>query len=169
MAPVKEHRKLAESVEVRVCLVITSDSVFEGRKPDELTPLVRKYIEEAGLDLRSSKVVPNDPNRIREAISEAISKCDAVIITGGTGFSRKDISVDVVNQFCVKLIPGFGELFRYLTFMRWGSAAMLSRAQACVTGRSVIFAVPGSPEAVEMALKELIVKELRHLIFELTK
>lgn len=167
--PVKEHRKESEGLEVKLCLIITSDSIHKGLKKDEITPHVSKLVDEFKLKLIKSTIVPNDAEQIVEALNNCLSECDVCLVTGGTGISRKDISVDVVKKLCVKELPGFGEIFRYLTYVRYGSAAMLSRAHACVVSDKLVFVMPGSPDAVDLALKEIILPEVRHAIFELRK
>ncbi|MCX8186836.1 MAG: molybdenum cofactor biosynthesis protein B [Sulfolobales archaeon] len=167
--PVEEHRSLWRGVRVKFCLIVTSDSIFEGLKNDEITPMVKKLVEGAGHELLISKVVPNDSEALSREVEGCLRHCDSILITGGTGISRKDVSADSVLTFCSKHIPGYGELFRYLTYLKFGSAAILSRSYACVAGNSVIFLTPGSPQAVELALTKLILPEIRHLMGELRK
>ena len=169
MSPVEEHRKAAESLVVRFCAIVTSDAVYEGRRRDEVTPLVASLVTNAGHILVNAVIVPNKREEIRKAITVATRECDVVIVTGGTGISRKDLSVDVVKELCVKDLPGFGELFRYLTFTRYGTAAMATRAFACATDSALIFVTPGSKDAVRMALNELILPEVKHLVYETRK
>ncbi len=169
MSPVEEHRKAAESLVVSFCAVVTSDAVYEGRRRDEVTPLVASLVTDAGYILVNAVVVPNKREEIRKAIAMAAKECDVVIVTGGTGVSRKDMSVDVAKELCVKDLPGFGELFRYLTFTRHGTAAIATRAYACVADSALIFVTPGSKDAVRMALNELILPEVKHLVYETRK
>ncbi len=169
LSPVEEHRKAAESLVVRFCAVVTSDAVYEGRRRDEVTPLIASLVTEAGHILINAVIVPNKHEEIRKAVTMATKECDVVIVTGGTGISRKDLSVDVVKELCVKDLPGFGELFRYLTFTRYGTAAMATRAFACATGSALVFVTPGSKDAVNMALNELILPEVKHLVYEIRK
>ena len=169
MSPVEEHRKAAESLVVRFCAVVTSDAVYEGRRRDEVTPLVASLVTDSGHILVNAVIAPNKREEIRKAITVAAKECDVVIVTGGTGISRKDLSVDVVKELCVKDLPGFGELFRYLTFARHGTAAIATRAFACVTDSALVFVTPGSKDAVRMALNELILPEVKHLVYETKK
>ncbi len=169
--PAEEHRLLARGIKVRFCLLVTSDAVYEGRRADELTPLAKELISASGHELIKSVVVPNNTNYIRKLINELLSsECDVVVTTGGTGISRKDLTVDVVKEFCIKELLGYGELFRYLTYLRHGAVAIASRATACVTeGHKLIFTTPGSKDAFELAMKELILPEIKHLIMELRR
>ncbi len=167
--PVHEHRKLSEGIAVRFCLVVTSDSVYRGERTDEVTPLVKSMLEGTRHRLQKSIVLPNRKGEIAEKIREWSSECDIILVTGGTGISRKDVSVDAITELCVKDLPGFGEIFRYLTYEKYGSAAIASRARACTVGDAIVFVTPGSVDAVEMALKELILPEAPHLVHELRK
>lgn len=166
---VEEHRGFWSGLKVRFCLVVTSDSILKGLKEDEITPLVEGLVVGAGHELVNHKVVPNDLEVIYKEVGECLNYCDVVLVTGGTGLSKKDLSVDAVSKVCVKHIPGFGELFRYLTYLEFGPAAMLSRSYACVTEGSAIFITPGSPQAVRLALTKLILPEVKHLVGELRR
>ncbi len=167
MPPVGEHRKLAENVVVRFCILVTSDAVYQGRRRDEVTPAAATAVTDAGHILVNAAVAPNDPSKIESMVKESISVCDAVLVTGGTGIGPKDVTVDAVRKLCSKELPGFGELFRYLTYLKHGAAAMASRAFACVAGDSIVFVTPGSKDAVELALTKLILPEIKHLVYEL--
>lgn len=167
--PVHEHRRLSEDITVRLCLLVTSDSVYRGERTDEVTPLVKSILEGTRHKFKKTVIVPNKREMIAEIVSQWSSECDIILVTGGTGISRKDVSVDAVTELCVKDLPGFGEIFRYLTYKKYGSAAIASRAKACIVGNAIVFVTPGSVDAVEMALKELILPEAPHLVHELRK
>ncbi len=167
--PIEEHRARASKIKVRFCLIVTSDSVIEGKRKDEVTPLVKELILSGGHELIGTAVVPNDESKIREALNSFTSMCDVVVISGGTGLGSRDISVDTVKKLCTKDIPGYGELFRYLTFKKYGTAALATRATACIYGQTLIFVTPGSVNAVKMALNELILPEINHLVYEVKK
>ncbi len=167
--PIKEHRREASQLEVKLCLLITSDSIFKGIKEDEITPIVKELTMNHGILLAERAVVPNVEQEIKGALSDLLNTCKVIIVTGGTGISPRDITVESLESYCTKELPGFGELFRYLTFLRHGSAAIISRSFACVMSGTLTFVVPGSPEAVKLALNELILPEARHLVYELSK
>ena len=167
--PISEHRARASKIKVKFCLIVTSDSVVEGRRRDEVTPLVKKLILSKGHEFVRATVVPNSEPKIREILNSFLSMCDVVIVSGGTGLSSRDVSIDAVKSLCSKDIPGFGELFRYLIFKRYGTAALATRAMACVYDQTLVFVTPGSVDAVEMALNELILPEVSHLIYEVRK
>ncbi len=169
LLPIKEHRVAASKIKVRFCLVVTSDSVAKGERRDEITPLVKKLVSREGHELVRTDIVPNNVSMIRDVVSSLLNLCDAILVTGGTGLSSKDVSVDAVRTLCTKEIPGYGELFRYLTFKKYGAAALATRAAACLSGRTLVFTTPGSIDAVELALSELILPEISHLVYEAKK
>lgn len=167
--PVEQHRRESSNIEVKLCLLITSNSIYMGLKRDEVSLVVERLCGEHEISLVKKLVVPNDEERIKKAFMNMSSECNLILVTGGTGISPRDVSVESLKDYCTKDMPGFGELFRYLTFLKHGSAAMASRSFACVASKVLMFVVPGSPDAVEMALSQLILPEARHLIYELTK
>lgn len=164
---VEKHRSEAEDIEVRFCVIVTSDKVLQGIYEDRVIPLVSEILSKHGFNLSSYSIVPNNREKIGSAISSSLASCDVVLISGGTGLGPKDVSVDVVRSMCIKDVPGFGELFRYLTYQIHGTAALATRAMACSVGDKLIFITPGSPSAVSLALEKLILPEVRHLIAEL--
>jgi molybdenum cofactor biosynthesis protein B len=116
-------------------------------------------------------VVPDDPTAIAGALRDRLADpaIDAVLLTGGTGVSRRDVTPEVVRSFLDLELPGFGELFRTLSHGRIGSAALLSRALGGIAAGKPLFCLPGSRAAVVLALEELILPELGHLVGELRK
>ena len=89
-----------------------------------------------------------------------------MLLTGGTGLGSRDLSFETVSALLTKPLPGYGELFRLLSYQEIGAAAMLSRAVGGLVGRTVVLTMPGSPAAVRLAVERLIVPELRHLVRE---
>jgi molybdenum cofactor biosynthesis protein B len=115
-------------------------------------------------------VVPDEPGAIRAVLQQAVNAgARAVLLTGGTGITRRDQTVEAVRPLLDKEIPGFGELFRLLSFQEIGSAAWLSRALAGTFGDTLVFVLPGSPNAVRLALDRLILPELGHAVRELSR
>ena len=89
-----------------------------------------------------------------------------ILITGGTGISRRDNTYETIAGMLTKQLPGYGELFRMLSYQEVGAAAMLSRAQAGLVGQTLLFTMPGSPGAVRLAMEKLVIPELGHLLQE---
>ena len=127
-----------------------------------------ELLEAAGHGVRLREIVPDEPKDIRRLLAEASDRddIDAVLITGGTGLGGRDRTFETVVAMFQKQLPGYGELFRMLSFEEIGAAAMLSRAVGGLIGRTVVLTMPGSPTAVQLAVEKLIVPELGHLVRE---
>jgi len=153
-----------------VCFVVTSDSVARGSKADEIKSIAESlnaYCPDAML--KGYNVVENVIEKIRLLVTEYAAKCDVVIVTGGTGLSSRDVSIEAVEPLASKHLPGFGELFRSLSYNQVGIRAYLSRATAYVVERSLVFIVPGNPKAVELAVKDIICKLAPHALYEIRR
>ena len=127
-----------------------------------------ELLAQAGHDVAGKAIVPDDPGRVRDAVRAGIGAADVdvVITTGGTGITRRDGTYEVVSTLLEKRIDGFGELFRALSFQEIGPAAMLSRACAGLAGGTIVISVPGSEHAVRLAMTQLILPELGHMVRE---
>ena len=174
----EEHRNEAnQKKEQKIAFIVVSTSRFEelqGSKKtsDKTIPLVRELLEnKSNIYLNFTKIIPDSIDHIDLTLSECLSipTIDAIIFSGGTGLSPKDLTYETVKPKLDKIIPGFGELFRFLSYKKIGSAAMLSRAIAGKIGNKAIFLIPGSPNAVKLALLELILPELAHTTYIINK
>src|SRR5215213_2026018 len=165
---VAAHR--AEAPESVRCPVLT---VSDTRTPDSDTSgaLIRETLNFSGHRVVDYRIVPDEPDQLREILAELIERHDvqAVLSSGGTGIAARDTTYDAISAILEKRIDGFGELFRMLSWQEVGAAAMLSRAVAGVAGGTLIVAMPGSTNAVRLALTKLIVPELGHLVYEIAK
>lgn len=132
---------------------------------------MRKLVEESGHHVGVAAIVPDDLEIVRDRILSfaADPSCDAVLASGGTGLSARDRTVEAVSPLFDVRIDGFGELFRQLSFEQIGAAAMLSRAVAGVVRGTPVFLLPGSPQAVTLALTRLVLPELAHVLGELRR
>ena len=150
-------------------MLTASDSRTEA--DDESGAMIASMATQAGHQLVDHSISPDESEAIRELLVAAIDEhgADVVVLNGGTGFSTRDVSVDAVTPLFDRSIEGFGEIFRALSYAQVGAAAMLSRASAGVVGKSVVFVVPGSPKAVELAMTALILPEVTHLIGQLRR
>lgn len=145
-----------------------SDSRDAAR--DASGKVLRDGLESAGHNIAGYVVVKDDPEAIRGAVAEAqAAGARALLFTGGTGIGRRDTTVETLRALFEKELPGFGELFRMLSYRQIGSAAMMSRATAGTYQGMIIFALPGSPQAARLALDALILPELGHAVRELTR
>jgi molybdenum cofactor biosynthesis protein B len=148
-------------------------TVSDTRTPETDTggQLIRQLLEEAGHVVAGAAIVSDDESAIAGQVSSwaAESAIDAVILTGGTGLAARDRSVEALAPLLDRTIDGFGELFRMLSYEEIGAAAMLSRAFAGVVGKTPVFALPGSRNAISLAMEKLILPELGHVVFEVKK
>lgn len=128
-------------------------------------------LEAEGHRLTDYRVIRDDPTALAAALDELLGAAavEVILTNGGTGISRRDNTVAVVESRLTLPLPGFGELFRMLSYEQIGSGAMLSRAAGGVAAGKLVFAMPGSTKAVELAMSRLILPELRHLLHELRK
>ena len=112
------------------------------------------------------KIIADDKTLISGAVQQALSMTDldVVIFSGGTGITPTDVTIETVSPFFEKTLPGFGEFFRRLSFDHVGSAAVLSRAVAGVVKGKALFCIPGSPDAVHVAVEMLILPESPHIV-----
>ncbi|HSU79104.1 MAG TPA: MogA/MoaB family molybdenum cofactor biosynthesis protein [Candidatus Angelobacter sp.] len=142
------------------------------KETDKSGRLTETLLLEAGHDVISHEIVKDDPLGIQQTIEGLLSvpSVQAVLINGGTGIAKRDVTYEVVERLLDKELPGFGELFRYLSFTEdIGTGALLSRAIAGSYETKAIFSMPGSTGAVRLAMTRLILPELRHIIYELNK
>ncbi len=162
--PVDEHRAAAQRSAFGFAVITASDT--RTPEKDLSGALARQRLEAAGHRVLESILVRDDAGLLRAAVAEALAAkaVDAVVVTGGTGFAPRDVTIEALAPLFDKTIDGFGELFRRLSFDQIGPAAMLSRATAGITAGKAIFLVPGSPAAVDLALSALVLPEIAHLL-----
>jgi molybdopterin adenylyltransferase len=167
-SPSVQHREAAPEV-VRSAVLTVSDTRTENT--DLSGALIRELLTAAGHEIVDYRIVRDELLEIRGCLGEWTSRdgVDAVLTNGGTGIANRDTTYDVIAGLIEKRLDGFGELFRMLSFQEIGAAAMLSRAVAGVYRRRVIVAMPGSTNAVRLAMERLIVPELAHMVYELRK
>jgi molybdenum cofactor biosynthesis protein B len=122
----------------------------------------------AGHQLVAREIIPDEPARMRPLLETLRDRddVDAVLMTGGTGITSRDLTFETVCALLTKPLPGYGELFRMLSFQEIGAAAMLSRATGGLMQRTVLLTMPGSRAAVRLAMQRIILPELGHLVRE---
>ncbi len=155
--------------EVAVCVLTVSDTRDE--RSDRSGALIRQLLEDDGHRVHDQRIVPDEPDRVASVLAGWLEDdgCEAILITGGTGISARDRTREAIDGLLDRRLPGFGELFRVLSFEEIGSAAMLSRAVGGIARGKPVFSIPGSTPAVRLALTRLILPELPHLLSELRK
>ncbi len=160
--PTHEHASKRAAL-VQCAVVTLSDT--RTRETDSSGKLIIERLEAAGHAVVDYEVLPDDPVRVRAHVERlCASACEAVLMTGGTGLSMRDTAYEAVSPLFEKRLGGFGELFRMLSFDEIGATAMLSRAVAGVRNGTVVFAMPGSTDAVRLAMERLILPSLGHII-----
>ena len=162
------HRKQAPA-QVPTAVITVSDT--RTLETDTGGALVAERLEAAGHPVACREIVADEPSEIQAVVARALadSAVAAVILTGGTGVAPRDQTPETVEPLLDRVVPGFGELFRMLSYEDIGSAALLSRALAGLAGGKVVFVIPGSRGAVGLAMEKLIVPEIAHLAGEAVK
>jgi molybdenum cofactor biosynthesis protein B len=138
---------------------------------DHSGTLIIELSEAAGHRVAERVIVPDEPDRMRPLLQDwsAHEDLNAILITGGTGLSPRDQTFETVSALLTKPLPGYGELFRMLSYAEIGPAAILSRAIGGLIGRVVVLVMPGSRAGVELAMTKIILPELSHLVSEALK
>jgi molybdenum cofactor biosynthesis protein B len=151
------------------CAVIT---VSDTRTPetDKSGQLLQALLQQAGHRIGAYVIIPDEPTQIEQQLTQLCdhSDIDAIVFNGGTGIAPRDTTYDALAGLLEKTLPGFGEIFRYLSYQEIGSRAIASRATAGVYRQKLVFSLPGSSGAVKLALEKLILPELIHLVQLLT-
>jgi molybdenum cofactor biosynthesis protein B len=152
------------------CFVLT---VSDTKNPETDTSgaVIRELLTVAGHRVAGSAIVRDEPAEVARLVRDACARDDVqtVILTGGTGITSRDSTYEAVEALLDKRLPGFGELFRMLSFQEIGAAAMLSRAQMGIHARRIVVSLPGSPNACRLALDKLLIPELGHLLREASR
>ena len=177
----QDHKSQAGQRSVACAVITCSDT--RTIEEDVSGQLIRRLLESHGHTPPVYAISKDDPAQITSLLASLAPRTDiqAIILNGGTGVSRRDNTFDAVSNALTKTLPGFGELFRMLSYQSIGSGALLSRATAGIIvtpnpnpavepegagHHTVIFSIPGSPNAVDLAMNKLILPELSHLVWE---
>ena len=164
----EEHKQRAPAA-VRCFIVTVSDTRTE--ETDTSGRAIAELLTAAGHHVSGRVIVKDEAALVRSTVERQLASgdVDVIISTGGTGIAARDTTFEALDSMLEKKLPGFGELFRMLSYQQIGSAAMMSRATAGTVGRKAIFVLPGSPAAVRLAMEKLIVPELGHIVQQLSK
>jgi len=165
---VQEHKAMAPG-HVRVFVLTVSDTRTEIN--DSSGAAIVDAVKAAGHHVTGKAIEKDEPARVTELLrhQSANADVDAIITTGGTGLTSRDSTYEAIDALLTKRLPGFGELFRMLSYQDIGSAAMMSRACAGTIGTVVVIALPGSEKAVRLAMDKLVIPELTHLVQQARK
>ena len=141
-----------------------------GEAEDESGAFLKDAAAHAGHVLAGYRVVKDDPSELRAALDAAAAAgADAIVVNGGTGIAGRDRTYEAVAGVLDKRLDGFGELFRMLSYEQIGSAAMMSRACAGLVAGRIVVSLPGSENAVRLAMERLLIPELGHLVHEASR
>jgi molybdenum cofactor biosynthesis protein B len=162
------HRKSAPT-QVPTAVITVSDT--RTLESDTGGALVAQLLEQAGHPVVAREIAKDERAQIASALRAQLARDEvrAVILTGGTGVAPRDVTPEAIEPLLERVLPGFGELFRALSYQEIGSAALVSRALAGLASGRVVFALPGSRGAVELAMRKLVLPELAHLAAEAVK
>jgi len=164
----REHKATAPSSVACYVLTVSDTKTAET---DTSGALIRELLLAAGHRVVGGAIVRDEPREVARLVRSAGAdpQVQAVILTGGTGITSRDSTFEAVEALLDKRLPGFGELFRVLSFAEVGAAAMLSRAQMGIHARRIVVSLPGSPSACRLALEKLLIPELGHLLREVSR
>ena len=164
----QEH-KAAAPARVRVFVLTVSDTRSDAN--DTSGTAIIELLKAAGHHVAGKAIEKDEPARVAELVRQqaVVADVDAIITTGGTGLTSRDSTYEAIDALLTKRLPGFGELFRMLSYEDIGSAAMMSRACAGTIGKVVVISLPGSEKAVRLAMTKLVIPELAHLVQQATK
>ncbi|WP_413164141.1 molybdenum cofactor biosynthesis protein B [Capilliphycus salinus ALCB114379] len=147
------------------CGIITVSDT-RTHQTDKSGRLIQTLLEQAGYQIKQYLILPDEPGDIQAEVQRLcqLPDVDALILNGGTGIAPRDTTYDAIEGMLEKTLPGFGEIFRSLSYADIGSRAIASRAVAGVCHRTLVFSLPGSSNAVKLAMEKLILPELTHLV-----
>lgn len=160
-----EHKSHAPA-SIRCAVITVSDT--RTWETDTGGAAVVKYLTDAGHQVVAREIIPDEPSRMRPLLEKLRdgTEVDAVLLTGGTGITSRDQTYETVTSLLTKPLPGYGELFRMLSYQEIGAATMLSRATGGLMAGKVVLTMPGSRAAVCLAMEKVILPELGHLVRE---
>lgn len=152
------------------CAVLTVSNT-RSEENDESGKLAKKLLTQDGHRISAYKIVKNDKAEIQKAVKTFLQNEEirVIIISGGTGISRRDVTVDALSELMEKVITGFGEFFRRMSYEEVEEVAMISRAIAGTIGDRIVFCLPGSTNAVRLALTKLVLPSLGHMLWEVKR
>ena len=166
MPAIHEEHQQQGPQSIRCAVITVSDT--RSLETDTGGQTVIHHLTAAGHKIAAREIIPDDPARMQPLLLslQARDDIDAILMTGGTGISSRDQTYETVTALLDKPLPGYGELFRLLSYQEIGSAAILSRAVGGLLGRKVLLTMPGSPAAVRLAMEKIIIPQIPHLLRE---
>lgn len=165
----QQHKTAGQAIAARCAVLTLSDT--RTAADDVSGQRIMTMLRDAGHVVSEYEVLKDDAGPLETALDRLLgrSDIDLILTTGGTGIAKRDQAISVVERKITTPLPGFGELFRMLSWQQIGSGAMMSRAAGGIANGKTIFAMPGSVKAVELAMEKLILPEIGHLVYEMRK
>jgi len=156
---------------IRANFAILTISDTRNKKTDESGKIAKELISSKGHQVLDHRIIGNDKSLIQKTLKEVLQnpKTDVIVTIGGTGISKRDLTVESISELLDKRMEGFGELFRNLSYQEIGQAAIVTRATAGTINRKLVFCLPGSKNAIELALNKLILPGLGHIVKEASR
>lgn len=167
--PIHEQHQQQAPQSVAVAVITVSDT--RTLETDTGGQTVVDFLLAAGHTVAERAIIKDEPTPMRQLLRELVARPEvaAILLTGGTGLSSRDQTYETVSELLDKPLPGYGELFRQLSYADIGPAAILSRATGGVMQRKIVLTMPGSPNAVRLAMEKIIIPQLRHLVREASR
>ncbi|MEC4812635.1 MAG: MogA/MoaB family molybdenum cofactor biosynthesis protein [Scytonema sp. PMC 1069.18] len=165
------HTPHPNLTEMTVTCAVVTVSDTRTKETDKSGQLIQELLCNANHTIGAYTIVKDEPTQIRQQIEQLVKhpNIDVLIFNGGTGIAPRDTTYDAIEILLEKTLPGFGEIFRYLSYQEIGSRAIASRAVAGVYQQKLLFSLPGSSNAVRLAMEKLIIPELVHLVNQVKK
>jgi molybdopterin adenylyltransferase len=168
-APLPQPHPDSRQIAVNCAVVTVSDT----RTPatDTSGEVARQLLESAGHKIMRYRIIPDEPTLIRAELDAALEiwpSIQAIVFNGGTGIAARDTTYEAIDRVLTKTLPGFGEIFRFLSYQEIGSRAISSRAIAGTCQQLLVFSLPGSRGAVQLGMEKLIIPELVHLVTQIS-
>jgi len=163
------HMDPSHIQEVSISAGILVISTSRTEKEDKSGVLIKQLLHETSIPVTHTVVIPDKIQAIRSGVIKALESCNCIILTGGTGITKDDCTIEAVEPLLEKHLDGFGELFRMKSYEEVGTRVILSRAIAGTIGTNIIFCIPGSPNAATLATREIIIPEIKHLLTHVNK
>jgi molybdenum cofactor biosynthesis protein B len=155
--------------DIPITASVITVSTSRDESSDKSGPVIRDLLSSASIPVVRSAIVSDDIEAIRRELFNSLEFANCVIFSGGTGLTGDDCTIEAIEPLLEKTMPGFGELFRSLSFNDVGTRTVLSRALGGVTRHKAVFCIPGSVGAAELAVRDLIIPELRHILTHASK
>lgn len=148
-------------------ILVASSTRSKGN--DSSGDAIRTILESEGYEVSGYDVVTDDTDAIKKRAEELLSASDALIISGGTGISARDVTIHSIRDAASKEIPGFAHVFSLMSFQEIGTSAIMSGSSAFVVGKKPVFCLPGSPAGARLGVEKIILPEIDHIVYELNK